>query len=83
MCIRDSLNSFFSNFAVEKEQTLALKKWIKNLPLSWPIILVTHQVNITALTGYLPAQGELVFVKRLENGEVTIIDSIRVEDSNL
>ena len=77
------LNSFFSNFAVEKEQTLALKKWIKNLPLSWPIILVTHQVNITALTGYVPAQGELVFVKRLENGEVTIIDSIRVEDSHL
>jgi len=71
------LNSFFSNISIESRQTLALEKWIEKLSLNSPTILVTHQVNITALTGYFPAQGELIFVKRLKSGKITIIDSIK------
>ena len=71
------LNSFFSNISIESRQTLALEKWIEKLSLNSPTILVTHQVNITALTGYFPAQGELIFVKRLKSGKIIIIDSVK------
>ena len=71
------LNSFFSNTSIGGQQTLALKEWINKLSLNTPTILITHQVNITALTGYFPSQGEIILVKRLKTGKITIIESIK------
>jgi broad specificity phosphatase PhoE len=72
-----SLNSFFQNFERERSQTEQMKRWIQNAPLDTPTVLVSHQVNITALTGYSPASGEIVFLQRLSDGAILVIGSIQ------
>jgi phosphohistidine phosphatase SixA len=72
-----SLNSFFENFHREPSQTNDLKRWIKTAPLDTPTILVSHQVNISALTGYSPASGEIIFVQRKPDGSLSVIGSIQ------
>ena len=57
------LNSFFQDFSKEAEQTTGVKNWLLQHEFSKPLILVTHQVNITALTGVYPASGEILIVK--------------------
>ncbi len=54
------LNSFFSNRERGGPQTDELRNWLQSLEGDWPVILVTHQVNITALTGVFPKSGETV-----------------------
>jgi broad specificity phosphatase PhoE len=58
------LNSFFDSPQAAAAQTAALRRLIDDLPDSRPAILVTHQVNITALTGIYPRSGEVVVVAR-------------------
>ncbi len=58
-----ALNSFFAEPARAEEQTAALKNFIAKLPPDQPSILVTHQVNITALTGVYPTSGEIIIVR--------------------
>lgn len=63
-----ALNSFFQHYERRASQTRALKQWLLQQDLSRPLVLVTHQVNITALTGIYPASGELVIVQRTQEG---------------
>lgn len=63
-----SLNSFFSNGDREQAQIQALKKWLSGQRLKQPLVLVTHQVNITALTGVHPESGEVVLMRRDDKG---------------
>jgi len=74
-----ALNSFFRDFSREESQTRALRQWISAQPKDGPLILVTHQVNITALTGVFPASGELLVVGMGEAGEVTVARRIRTD----
>lgn len=67
------LNSFFRDFERGEEQTDKLKQWLAAADLTEPLVLVTHQVNITALTGIYPQSGEMVVVKRVANGELVVI----------
>jgi hypothetical protein len=53
-----------------------LKRWIETASLSTPTVLVSHQVNITALTGYSPASGEIIFVQRSPDGSLSIIGNM-------
>ena len=57
-----ALNSFFGSRATEAAQTAAVQAFIAEL--DGAAILVTHQVNITALTGVFPADGEMVVLRR-------------------
>ncbi|GIR55124.1 MAG: hypothetical protein CM15mP62_25950 [Rhodospirillaceae bacterium] len=57
------LNSFFDTPEREGPQTTALRKWLFHQASSSGLILVTHQVNITALTGVVPSSGELVVIR--------------------
>lgn len=59
-----ALNSFFSFPGRESDQTRALRAWIASADLGRPVVLVTHQVNITALTGIFPAEGEILILRR-------------------
>ncbi len=70
------LNSFYRQFEREEEQTKGLKSWILRQNFEQPIILITHQVNITALTGIFPASGELVAIKASENGKIQVHGTI-------
>ncbi len=52
------LDSFFEKAAHAERQTRALCEAINALPRGAPLMLVSHQVNITALSGVYPASGE-------------------------
>lgn len=73
------LNSFFRNPDRGERQTRALKTWLKERDLSQPHVLVTHQVNITALTGIFPASGELIVLRKEENGTSTVIGTLETK----
>ena len=73
---RPFLNSFFNDYARREPQTSMLREWLDQQALSEPIVLVTHQVNITALTGVYPGSGELVIVRRSETGDLTVVGTI-------
>lgn len=57
-----SLNSFFGGQGDKAAQTAETVDNINGLPAGQPIILVSHQVNITALTGVYPGSGEGLIV---------------------
>lgn len=65
-----ALNSFFSDRSTEPDQTQQTIKRLANLPDSTNAILVTHQVNITALTGIYPRSGEIILIRLGKNGEL-------------
>ena len=57
------LNSFFAGQGDEAAQTRAVRALIaERMGDARPLVLVTHQVNITALTGVFPASGALLLV---------------------
>lgn len=71
------LNSFFAQPNRAKPQTTALKTWLVAAKHERPLVLVTHQVNITELTKVFPESGELVFIKK----PITLDDEIVVQGS--
>ena len=77
------LNSFFQDFSKREPQTDALKTWIHEQSLdglSPPLILVTHQVNITALTGVFPSSGEIVVLSLDSNNtERRVVGTIKAD----
>jgi broad specificity phosphatase PhoE len=74
-----ALNSFFDRFERQGSQTRMLEKWLSKQDLDQPLVLVTHQVNITALTGIYPASGELVIVRRSKNGDLAAVGTIKTQ----
>jgi len=58
------LNSFFRSRERERERMEALRAWIGAADLTRPVVLVTHQVNITALTGIFPSEGDILVLRR-------------------
>ena len=56
-----ALNSFFDGRSTEPAQSAAVRARIAALKRGEILVLVTHQVNMTALAGKYPAEGE-VFV---------------------
>jgi hypothetical protein len=67
-----SLDSFFDDRSREPEQTRAVRARVAERPIIGNLILVTHQVNITALTGISPAQGEMVVLTPQGNGKLRV-----------
>jgi len=63
-----ALDSFFENRSREAEQSRAVRERAGQPPARGNLILLTHQVNITALTGIVPSQGEMVIVTPREGG---------------
>jgi phosphohistidine phosphatase SixA len=69
-------NSFFADRDGEPEQTAAAKRLLEKWAGPGVLVAVTHQVNITALTGIAPASGEGVII-RMRQGEVSVEGRIR------
>lgn len=57
-----SLNSFFGNRGDGPAQTRKTMALVNQLEAGAPVILVSHQVNITALTGVYPSSNEGVII---------------------
>ncbi|QPO13514.1 histidine phosphatase family protein [Thalassospira sp. A40-3] len=63
-----ALNSFFRNRSTETEQTAAIKAKLASLSGDEKLLLVTHQVNITALTDIFPRSGEIILFRMSDDG---------------
>ena len=71
------LDSFFDDRSHADKRTQAVRELIADAPSAGNTILVTHQVNITALTGLSPAPGELIVLTPLGNGDFRIAGRLR------
>ncbi|MGE5855537.1 MAG: histidine phosphatase family protein [Syntrophaceae bacterium] len=67
------LNSFFQSPELEQKHDRLLRAWIASADLSRPAVLVTHQVSITALAGIVPAEGEILILRR-DPGKLSVVD---------
>ncbi|MBX3610472.1 MAG: histidine phosphatase family protein [Hydrogenophaga sp.] len=63
------LNSFFGGQGAREAQTRAVLAEVRTLPAGATWVYVTHQVNITALTGETLAMGELFATRPDASGE--------------
>ena len=70
------LNSFFDAPSRGERQTRELRDWLAARSAGTPLVLVTHQVNITALTGVYPRSGEVVVARMKPDGTVTVLGSL-------
>lgn len=62
--VLDALNSFFEDTSQREPRVKALGEFLRALPTDCGLVLlVTHQVNITALTDRFPASGAGVLLK--------------------
>jgi len=71
-----ALNSFFSNEGTERDQTEQVRTLIRRHPPGSALVLVTHQVNITALVGGYVESGEIV-VARLQGDKLQMAGRLR------
>jgi phosphohistidine phosphatase SixA len=71
------LNSFFDDRSREPEQTRQVRLLADRRPTSGNLVLVTHQVNITALTWIFPNQGEMVILTPSGNGKFVVAGRMR------
>ncbi|WP_440997002.1 histidine phosphatase family protein [Arhodomonas sp. SL1] len=70
------LTSFFRDRSRAEEQTRRAREYLAHLPPGRMVLLVTHQVNITALTGVYPRSGEALAVTAEEDGTVRVVGRI-------
>jgi broad specificity phosphatase PhoE len=72
------LNSFFRDRDREAGQTGAVRELVSR-HRGGTLVLVTHQINITALTGLYPAEGEMI-VLTPRDGNFTVAGGIKPSD---
>jgi phosphohistidine phosphatase SixA len=71
------LNSVFARRGMADAQTAQLKAWIASQPADGgSLILVTHQVNISAATGVFARSGEIVVARREADGGLRAVGTI-------
>ncbi len=73
-----ALNSFFRNLARAEPQTAELRQFLADLPAGETVMLVTHYVNIRALTGRNVASGEVLLLKIGRDGTISVVDEILI-----
>lgn len=67
------LDSFFQQSERGPQQTAELRRLVSEARSGPALLLVTHQVNITALTGVVPQSGEMVVIRPGGNGDFTVL----------
>ena len=68
-----SLDSFFNQPGSGPAQTATLREFLSQPFEGPPRVLVTHQVNITGLTGVVPRSGEIVVVQPTSEGAIRVM----------
>lgn len=72
-----ALNSFFRDRSTDDSQTAQTRRLIvEHRPKSGVTVMVTHQVNITSLTGIVPRSGGIVVVRADDEGEVKVLGEL-------
>jgi broad specificity phosphatase PhoE len=73
--ILPALNSFFGARHRADQQMAELREWLAGWNDEKPLILVTHQVVISALTGVYPRSGETVVFERSNGNDIRVLGS--------
>ena len=73
-----ALNSFFRNPDRADRQTAELRQFLFGLPPEKIVILVTHYVNIRALTGRAAASGEVFLLEIGRDGTIFVVDEVLI-----
>ena len=73
-----ALNSHFAGQGDRAAQTRAVMQKLAELPEGTRVLLVTHQVNIRALTGSSTTSGEIIAARRTAAGGLEVLDSYLV-----
>ena len=73
-----ALNSFFRDRTRADRQTAAIRKFLHGLPPGETVVLVTHYVNIGALTGRGVASGEVLLLELGPDGAIVVTDEILI-----
>jgi phosphohistidine phosphatase SixA len=75
-----ALNSFISNYEAKASQAARVRQEIDAVTGFEPVLMVTHQVMITELTGIVPASGEVVVVKAVAgaNGKLEVAARLKL-----
>ena len=74
-----ALNSFFERPEDRAPKLAALEKFLRDQPADGdPLILVTHQVTITALTGLYPRPGDGVLLDLVPGEAPRLLGPVRV-----
>ncbi|TWA87644.1 phosphohistidine phosphatase SixA [Azospirillum brasilense] len=77
-----ALNSFFERRQEQEAQIATLRRFLAGLPADGgPVVLVTHQVVVTALTGVFPASAEAVLLRADGTGTPAVEGRIQVKDA--
>lgn len=74
-----ALNSFFQDRRDGPAQTREVRALLDTLPADEKVILVTHQVNITGLTGDWVTSGEIFVLEAGEGGIVDVVGKILID----
>lgn len=64
-----AVNSFFRRPSLRTRRTQDTRAWLATQTWDEPVVIVTHFVNIRALTGIAPGSGEIVVVRVGPKGE--------------
>ena len=70
-----ALNSFFQDRSTAAAQTAATENIIRATQGS--LMMVTHQVNITALTGVFPGSGDIIVIRPTDSG-IKVLGTIEI-----
>ncbi|WP_226893516.1 histidine phosphatase family protein [Nisaea sediminum] len=73
-----SLNSFFQDRSKAGAQTSETRRVLAAMSPGETVFLVTHQVNITALTDVFPASGEVLLLRVGADGQTEVLDRVLV-----
>lgn len=71
-----ALNSFFDDRATEAAQSARVRALIAGVKPGELLVLVTHQVNMTALAGVPAAQGEMLVFAPAAGQTVTLVGRV-------
>jgi hypothetical protein len=72
------LDSFFAGQGEKEHQTQTVRQLVSGWRSKGVLVLVTHQVNITALTGIFPAEGEVLLLKPKNGSDFDVVGRIKI-----
>lgn len=73
------LNSFFQDRTNATTQTQRTLDFLMRETGNRRLMLVTHQVNITAISGVFPKSGEVIVIDVPDDGEVDVLGRILID----
>ena len=74
-----ALNSFFRDRSRSEARTGELRKFLIGLSPGETVVLVTHYVNIQALTGRGVASGEVLLLEVGRDGAVSVVGGVLID----